>query len=114
MLFSDHCTVVDLNGGSLQSGDSVNFGTYDAKHFLVAEGGGGQEVKADREWAHQWETFVINKVDGPGQIRFGDAVSLQSHNGKYVVAEGGGGGVVNANRATVGAWEKFKIQFLPR
>jgi len=84
-------------------------------YFVVAEGGGGDVVNANRTAALTWETFRIEKVYGGGTIGSGDAVSLQAYNGwtggggNYVVAEGGGGDVVNANRGAVGPWETFTI-----
>ena len=100
-------TLIDINGGSLMSGDSVHFQTFDGEHYFVAEGGGGREVKADRTVPLSWETFIIRKVGGSGAITHGDPISLQANNGQYMVAEGGGGGVVNANRDWVLGWERF-------
>lgn len=99
-------TLVDLNGGQLQSGDRVNLQTFDG-HFLCAEGGGGAELNATRLEGREWETFTIWRPDGAGNILHGDVIALQSYNGYYVVAEGGGGGVVNANRTAIGPWERF-------
>lgn len=107
-------TVIDLNGGSLESGDLINIQTIFG-YFVVAEGGGGDVVNANRTAALEWETFRIEKVGGGGVIGSGNTISLQAFNGwvccggNYVVAEGGGGGVVNANRGAVGAWEMFTI-----
>ena len=84
--------------------------TYDGAHYVVAEGGGGREIKADRTSPRSWETFVINKTAGTGEIKYGDKISLQAFNGNYVVAEGGGG-EVNANRPQRGDWETFTIEF---
>ena len=107
-------TLIDLNGGALESGDLVNIQSVGG-YFVVAEGGGGDVVNANRTAALTWETFRIEKVYGGGTIGSGDAVSLQAYNGwtggggNYVVAEGGGGDVVNANRGAVGPWETFTI-----
>jgi hypothetical protein len=103
-----------LNGGALESGDLVNIQTI-AGYFVVAEGGGGDVVNANRTAAFTWETFRIERLDGGGTIGSGATVSLQAYNGwsggggNYVVAEGGGGSVVNANRGAVGPWETFTI-----
>jgi hypothetical protein len=40
----------------------VHFRTFDGKHFLCAEGGGGRELNATRMAAHQWETFKLEIV----------------------------------------------------
>lgn len=107
-------TVIDLNGGALESGDLINIQSVGG-YFVVAEGGGGDVVNANRTQAQTWETFRIEKIGGGGVINSGDSISLQAYNGwnccggNYVVAEGGGGSVVNANRGAVGPWETFTI-----
>jgi len=107
-------TLIDLNGGALESGDLVNIQSVFG-YFVVAEGGGGDVVNANRTAAGAWETFRIEKVGGCCGIGSGDSISLQAINGwsggggNYVVAEGGGGSVVNANRGAVGPWETFTI-----
>jgi hypothetical protein len=107
-------TLIDLNGGALESGDLVNIQSVGG-YYVVAEGGGGDVVNANRTQAQAWETFRIEKVGGSGVISSGNAISLQAYNGwsggggNYVVAEGGGGSVVNANRGAVGPWETFTL-----
>lgn len=107
-------TVIDLNGGALESGDLINIQSVNG-HYVVAEGGGGDVVNANRTAAFEWETFRIEKLGGGGTIGSGDWISLQAYHGwsccggSYVVAEGGGGDVVNANRGAVGSWESFVI-----
>lgn len=71
--------------------------------YVVAEGGGGGEVRADR-WARgPWETFTIARSS------FGSRIGLQAASGQYVVAEGGGGREVLANRWAMGGWEIFEL-----
>ncbi len=107
-------TLIDLNGGSLESGDLVHIQSVNG-HFVVAESGGGDVVNANRTVPLEWETFRIEKVGGSGTISSGNIISLQAYNGwsggggNYVVAEDGGGSVVNANRGAVGAWEMFTL-----
>ena len=107
-------TLIDLNGGSLESGDLVNIQSVGG-YYVVAEGGGGDVVNANRTAAFEWETFRIEKIGGGGVISSGNAISLQAYNGwsggggNYVVAEDGGGSVVNANRGAVGSWETFTL-----
>lgn len=101
--------LIDINGGSLVSGDSVSFRTFN-KHYLVAEGGGGREILANKTHASTWGTFIISKISGTGIVNLGDKVSLQASNGQYLVAERGGGSVVNANRSHVRQWETFTIE----
>lgn len=73
--------------------------------FVVAEYGGGREVKADRNAAGDWERFVVVDLNG-GNLVSGDTVRLRAQNGKFVVAENG---LVKANRDTGSTWETFKI-----
>jgi hypothetical protein len=107
-------TVIDLNGGALESGDLINIQSIGG-YYVVAEGGGGDVVNCNRTVPLQWETFRIEKIGGGGTIGSGDSISLQAYNGwnccggNYVVAEGGGGANVNANRGAVGPWETFTI-----
>jgi hypothetical protein len=71
--------------------------------YVVAEGGGGAEVNANR-WARgPWETFTINRVS------FGSRIGLQTDSGQFVVAEGGGGREVRADRWQQGPWETFEL-----
>jgi hypothetical protein len=69
--------------------------------YVVAEGGGGGVVNANRTNRGAWETFTVQEDLVLGKVSF------QASNGKWVVAEGGGGREVLANRSAVGAWEKF-------
>jgi hypothetical protein len=93
------------------SGPAIGFGCRAPKialrtangNYVVAENGGGAEVKADRIAAGPWETFTVGD-EGFGKI------TLQANNGNYVVAEEGGGGAVNANRTEVGPWEVFTVE----
>lgn len=111
-------SIIDLNGGSLESGDFVNIRSV-AGYYVVAESGGDDVVNCNRTVPLSWETFRIAKVSGGttagGTIGSGDAISLQAANGwsggggNYVVAEDGGGNVVNANRSAVASWETFTI-----
>ena len=70
--------------------------------YLCAEGGGGQQVVANRNAISGWETFKL--ID-----RGNSNVALQAANGQYLCAEGSGGGAVVANRNSIGAWETFKL-----
>ena len=100
--------IIDVNGGSLTSGDTVHIQT-NRNYYLMAFNGGGGDV-ATSGWAMSWETFQIIKVGGTGQISGGDSVALLGPNGvHYLVAEGGGGGTVNCNRTSIGPWETFTL-----
>jgi hypothetical protein len=70
--------------------------------YVCAEGGGGQEVVANRDNIASWETFEI--------IDLGNSkVALRAANGQYVCAEGGGGQEVVANRDNIASWETFEL-----
>jgi hypothetical protein len=70
--------------------------------FVVAEGGGGSIVNANRDLPGPWEHFKV--VD----LGYG-IVALQTGNGNYLTAEHGGGREVVANRSEIGAWERFEV-----
>lgn len=100
--------IIDVNGGQLNSGDTVHIQT-NRNYYLMAFGGGGGDV-ATSGWAMSWETFTIVKVGGTGAISGGNSVALLGPNGvHYLVAEGGGGGTVNCNRTSVGPFETFTL-----
>jgi hypothetical protein len=80
--------------------------------YLSAEGGGGREVRADREIPALWETFTLIRLTqrDDNWLQPGDMVCLQAANGQYLTAEGGGGREVIANRARPSEWETFIIE----
>jgi len=53
--------------------------------FVVAEGGGGDLVLANRAQAGEWETFEMTRIGA-------DHASLRAAKGQLVCAEYGGGG----------------------
>ena len=70
--------------------------------YICAEGGGGQNLIANRDAIGPWETFTLTNL-GNGKV------ALQASNGQYVCAEGGGGQLVVANRDVRGPWEEFTL-----
>lgn len=72
-------------------------------HYLVAESGGGREVRADRARIGPWETFTVYDA-GAGRVAF------QVANGDFFCAEHGGGGPLLADRPWVGPWESFSVE----
>jgi len=98
--------IVDTNGGTLYSGDTVNFRT-NRNYYASANYGGGYGVDAIQKWSNSYETWTIVRIAGSGPINPGDQVAFVSLNGYYMTAEGGGGGTVNANRTAIGPWETF-------
>lgn len=110
----EELTIIDRNGGSLVSGDSVNILTQNA-HYVMALDNGGGATQATSTHDLTWERFTILKQNGSGAIVPGDTIALQAGSGHYFVAEGGGGGtnVLNANRTAIGPWEQFTIVAIP-
>src|SRR5688572_15514112 len=79
--------------------------------YLVAEGGGGREVLANRYAVGPWETFRLFNRTRPGQApHHEDQVVLQAWNGRFVTAAGGGGGAVHAELAWIEAATTFTIE----
>jgi hypothetical protein len=81
-------------------------------HYLVAEGGGGSGVRADRTAAGpgSWDTFNAISLSG-GPLLSGDRVALATNDGKhYLQAVNGGGGALRALSTTIGAAETFIIE----
>ncbi len=76
--------------------------------LFSAQGGGGNDVYANRPTVGDWETWtLIDNNDG--------TVSFQSFNGNYLSAQlgGGSGAALYANRTAIGSWEKFYVVNLP-
>jgi hypothetical protein len=81
-------------------------------HYVVAEGGGGSGVRADRTAAGPggWEVLGVSALSG-GPLISGDRVALTASNGTYYLqAVNGGGGPLRAASQSVGAWETFTIE----
>lgn len=105
-------TLLDLDGGALSHGDQVRLRTWDGRHFVQAPGGGRLDARSTTAGAA--ETFTLERVAGPGQVRDNDQVGLRSTTEqRWMSAELGGGGRVLANRPTLGPWETFRIQVAP-
>ena len=81
-------------------------------NYVVAEGGGGAGVRADRTAAGPgpWQEFGVSALSG-GPLLADDRVALTTSDGRYYLqAAGGGGASLRAAGATVGAWETFQIE----
>ncbi|CAM4510455.1 MULTISPECIES: M12 family metallopeptidase [Myxococcus] len=76
--------------------------------YLVAEGGGGAMVDANRVAVGPWERFQLVDLDGNDLVT-GDLVQLQTINGNFVQATNGGGSTLNAWEMAPGNWETFRI-----
>ena len=76
--------------------------------YVVAEGGGGGVVNANRPARGPWETFTLLDFNG-GTLEDGDEVALRSDDGHWLSAEGGGGSTLSAKGAGANAWERFTL-----
>lgn len=100
--------MLDINGGTLNDGDTVWMQVENGNWVTAVNGGGpGSALNANSGDPLAPETFVVQKLNGTGAIVNGDSIALRSSNGYYVVAEGGGGSVVNCDRTSPGPWETF-------
>ncbi|MBL8923025.1 MAG: hypothetical protein JNJ54_29520 [Myxococcaceae bacterium] len=79
-----------------------------AGQFMVAEGGGGGVVNANRASIGVWETFTLEAETSP--LVHGGRVHLKAHGGQYLQAEQGGGGALGATGTTPGAWATFTLR----
>ncbi|HWZ87255.1 MAG TPA: hypothetical protein VNW92_00345, partial [Polyangiaceae bacterium] len=105
-------SLVDINGGSLESGDSVFIQAGNGQ-FFQALNGGGSTLNAGSNNQLGWETFKVVKQSGTGAINNGDIVGLQASTGSWVSAQNGGGGPVFAYGGALGSWEQIRISGLP-
>jgi hypothetical protein len=105
-------SVVDLNGGSLTSGDSIHVRTGGGQ-YLHATGGGGTTLDASATAPSAFTTFKLVKRNGTGTIVAGNEVALQTDSGAYVSAQNGGGGSVDATGPALDTWETFIIGIGP-
>ena len=101
-------TLVDTNGGCVESGDVVALHTSDG-FFLRAAEGGGSTLDATDPQATPWAHFVARRHGGGGSLRNLDFATLQVVSGHYVCAEEGGGGLVRADCDSPGKWGMFKL-----
>jgi hypothetical protein len=112
-------TFVDINGGTLESRDSVYLRTSNPRYFAgTVPTPDGDTMRADKTVP---EAFTILKTDGfgnvlSGSVKSGDKIALRTQNNRYVVAEAAWNSnpprLLNANRVAINAWEQFTVQFL--
>jgi hypothetical protein len=88
----------------------VNLRTSNGRNYLMAEDGGGGNVRADSTAAGPWETFRIDPVVG-GPLVDGDRATLATFDEThYLQAADGGGAALRATGERVGPWETFVIE----
>lgn len=99
-------------GSAVGASFNVHLRTAERGLFLVAEGGGGGEVRANRVQAGAWETFKVIPADGKGLVD-GARVFFQTASGEhYLMAEEGGGRGLHAASKNDGPWEELTLQKL--
>ena len=75
--------------------------------FMVAEGGGGGVLNANRKQAYEWEHFELVDLDGGGFVSGGE-VALVSHTGHYVAIAPDG--TMNAASKRLTSACRFRIE----
>jgi len=86
--------------------------TNNGVSYVVAEGGGGGGVRADRTAAGPggWEILGVSALSG-GPLIAGDRVAFTTSDGThYLQAANGGGGPLRASSQSVGLWETFTLE----
>ena len=108
---SETFTLVDRNGGCLETGDQVSFHTSDEFYLRYVLSPLPYTVAADWWIASNISNFTIHRRYGEGAIRNGDFVTFTGTwaFGHYMRAENGGGGRVLLNSDVDGPWETFRI-----
>ncbi len=86
---------------------TVNLQTWSG-HYLVADQGGGGELRAYSTLPKEWETFTLTDVNG-GSLVSGDVVTLKAISGQFASAINGGGGDIRVTATVPQAWEQFSI-----
>jgi len=94
----------------LVAGSNVTFRTVNGVNYLVAQGGGGADVRASSTSAGPWETFTLS-IQAGGPLVDGDRVTLRtSDTVHYLQAVGGGGAAFRAPATAAGPWETFIVE----
>lgn len=99
-------TLLDTNGGCVESGDVVFLRTADGSYWRSQ--GDQRRFDARGSSTGPWERFIVNRQDG-GVIRRSDTISLQTPQGYFVTAARGGGGRMDATGTRVGPFERFTL-----
>lgn len=119
-------TLIDWNGGDLESGDPISLQDRDG-NFVVVDVMRDGRLMTRTESRRRERLFTLIKLDGPADadagvaaagtagtepddiIRSRDAVALVAPNGRYLQAAAGGGGPLFANRPAPSGWETFTV-----
>ena len=93
---------------TLLGSSSLALQSFNGK-WVVAEGGGGGELFANRSQVRSWEKFRLDLEGSRKAVGKDSRIFLQAHNKKQLIAEKGGGGRLLANSNNKRSWEKFVI-----
>ena len=97
----------DVNGGTLDTGDTVRIETTSGWGFVHSSNGTLAAI-ANPGQSFTQEQFVLESVSGG--LRNGSEIALKAlGTGLYVSAENGGGGQVTVTKTAVGSWETFTL-----
>lgn len=102
----------DLNGGSLESGDSVAIMTNNESYWFNAPlwSDGQMHAWPDTTYPPTVESIFEIIQLGSGTIGNGDSIALRAGSSRYYLcAEYGGGDTVTASRTSIGPWETFEL-----
>ncbi|HYK01828.1 MAG TPA: hypothetical protein VE974_08730 [Thermoanaerobaculia bacterium] len=107
---NERFSMLDVNGGTLMTGDYVYLQVANG-NYVGATNGGGSTVVATANTPITWERFTIQKMNGTGQIFTGDKVALKVLNNQYISAVNGGGSSTTAQYSPASTWETFTLNF---
>ena len=96
------------SGGPQPPGSTVVSFQASNGQYMVAEGGGGGEVNANRSAIGSWEKFTMVDLNG-GSLNAGDPVAFRTDSGHYLQAWENGGGPMRAEGGAPLSWETFTI-----
>jgi hypothetical protein len=99
-------------GETFASGHTLSLQSWSGL-YVVAEGGGGGDVNANRSVASTWETFTLVDING-GVLNDGDSIGLQTVSGLYLQAVNTGNGIMAASGQGLWSWETFIVLNLDR
>jgi beta-glucanase (GH16 family) len=102
-------SLVDLDGGSLDSGDAVALRASNGRLFSVVANGTLNAAALDINAA---STFRLVRRDGDGAVAQNDAIGLEHPGtGTWITAVNGGGSGTNATGAELGDFQTFQLEY---
>jgi hypothetical protein len=103
---------IEKTGGSgyIHTLDLIKFQAFwgaSDKRFVGPDGTAVGGMYANRQDQDPWENFTINRVAGSSPLHFGDIVTLQAKDGRYLSVDPTGG--LYARSTTIGPNEEFTM-----